>query len=42
MSTQTNPPRQPGDPVLEPREQHRGRHPNEHEILTRLAQDLLE
>jgi hypothetical protein len=40
MSTQTNPPHHPGDPVLEPREQRRTRHPHEHELLARLAQDL--
>ena len=40
MSTQTNPPHDPGDPVLEPKTQHRPRHPNEHELLARLAQDL--
>jgi hypothetical protein len=39
MSTQTNPPHQPGDPVLEPKAQPRPR-PHEHELLARLAQDL--
>lgn len=43
MSTQTNPPHHhSGDPVLEPREQRRARHPHEHELLARLAQDLRE
>ncbi len=42
MSTQTNPPHHPGDPVLEPREQRRTRHPHEHELLAQLAQDLRE
>lgn len=42
MSTQTNPPHHPGDPVLEPREQLRTRHPHEHELLAQLAQDLRE
>jgi len=42
MSTQTNPPHHPGDPVLEPRGERRARHPHEHELLARLAQDLRE
>jgi hypothetical protein len=42
MSTQTNPPHHPGDPVLEPRGERRTRHPHEHELLARLAQDLRE
>ncbi len=43
MSTQTKPPHHhSGDPVLEPREQRRTRHPHEHELLARLAQDLRE
>jgi hypothetical protein len=43
MSTQTNPPRHhPGDPILEPRAEHRTRHPNEHELLARLAEGLRE
>lgn len=42
MSTQTNPPHHPGDPVLEPREQRHTRHPHEHELLAQLAQDLRE
>jgi hypothetical protein len=42
MSTQANPPHRPGDPVLEPRGERRARHPHEHELLARLAQDLRE
>ncbi len=42
MSTQTNPPHHPGDPVLEPRGERRTRHPHERELLARLAQDLRE
>jgi hypothetical protein len=42
MSTQTNPPHYPGDPVLEPREPRHAHHPHEHELLARLAQDLRE
>jgi hypothetical protein len=42
MSTQANPPHHPGDPVLEPRGERRARHPHEHELLARLAQDLRE
>jgi hypothetical protein len=43
MSTQTNPPHHHSDdPILEPRGEHRARHPHEHELLARLAQDLRE